>query len=159
MLTRAGEALRTSVSDVRRIVDDLRPPSLDGLGLVGALRETLDQFGGTSVAFDLHVDAPDGALDRLSAAVEVAAYRITAEALTNAVRHAGPTSVALALAVHEGHLVITVSDDGTGFTRDTDAGVGLGSMHERASELGGSCTLETGAHGTRVTALLPLGGS
>jgi two-component system, NarL family, sensor kinase len=147
------------VSDVRRIVDDLRPPSLDGLGLVGALSEVLDQFEGGPVAMRLAVDAGPEELDRLPAAVEVAAYRIVAEALTNAVRHARPTTVLVGVCAEGPDLVVSVEDDGDGIGPEVDLGVGLGSMHERAAELGGTCALDSSGRGTRVVARLPRGGA
>jgi two-component system NarL family sensor kinase len=159
MLARAEEALRASVADVRRIVDDLRPPSLDGLGLVGALREALDQFEGGPIALTLRVDPEVAALDGMPAAVEVAAYRIAAEAVNNAVRHARPGTVSVALSLADGDLVVDVADDGSGLTEELEVGVGLESMHERAAELGGSCSLTSGPDGTRVVARLPLEGS
>ena len=158
MLVRAQDVLRSSVSDVRRIVDDLRPPSLDGLGLVGAVSEVLDQFEGGPVAMRLSVEAPHVELDRLPAAVEVAAYRIVSEAITNAVRHADPRSVLVGVSLEGGDLVVSVEDDGRGIATDIDLGVGLGSMHERAAELGGTCALDSSALGTRVVARLPRGG-
>ena len=159
MLSRAGEALRVSVSDVRRIVDDLRPPSLDGLGLTGALRQLLDQFEDGTVVLGLRVDPQVDGLAGLPAAVDVAAYRIAAEAVTNAVRHGRPSAVTVGLSLDERHLVVEVCDDGTGLADGLDVGVGLESMHERAAELGGTCTLASGARGTRVTARLPMEGS
>jgi signal transduction histidine kinase len=158
MLTRAGDALRASVTDVRRIVDDLRPPSLDGLGLTGALAEKLEQFEGAGVRLDLRVDPSVDALPGLPAAVEVAAYRIAAEAVTNAVRHGRPGSVVVSLSLEDRHLAVEVCDDGSGLAEQADAGIGLESMHERAAELGGTCTLASDASGTRVTARLPLEG-
>lgn len=156
MLTRAGDALRASVADVRRIVDDLRPPSLDGLGLAGAVREKLEQFDGAGVRLALRVDPGLDGLPGLPAAVDVAAYRIVAEAVTNAVRHGRPATVEVVLRLDGGHLEVEVTDDGDGLAEQAGAGVGLDSMHERAAELGGTCTLASGASGTRVTARLPL---
>jgi signal transduction histidine kinase len=88
--------------------------------------------------------------------VEVAAYRIVGEALTNAFRHAEATACTVRLEVH-GALEIEVADDGKGFRLSAASGVGIGSMRERAEELGGSCSVESvpGA-GTRVRARLPL---
>jgi signal transduction histidine kinase len=152
----AAERLRASVAGVRRIVDDLRPPSLDGLGLAGALREQLDQFG-DSVQLNLDVRVPDELLCSLPAAVDVAAYRIASEAVTNAVRHAEPTRVDVVLEVVGHELALTVSDDGSGMPAGVRAGVGLESVHHRAAEVGGTCAIHTrpGA-GTTLAARLPL---
>jgi signal transduction histidine kinase len=147
--------IRETVADIRRIVDDLRPPALDELGLASALRERADAIvpGRARVTSGL-----DGV--SLPAAVEVAAYRIGAEALANAARHSGAHRVGVTLQVETAPraLVLEVLDDGIGVQRpDHGGGVGLGSMRERAEELGGSCEVGVGpGGGTRVRAVLPL---
>jgi signal transduction histidine kinase len=104
-------------------------------------------------------EAPER-LPPLAAAVEVAAYRIALEAFTNAMRHADAAHCTVRLAL-EGEspptaLCVEVSDDGRGLPEGGRPGVGLASMQERAAELGGTCTLESGPGGTRVRARLPL---
>ena len=149
------DGIRVAVADVRRIVDDLRPPALDELGLAGAIRQRAEAlFPGSRV-----VDGVDGTA--LPAAVEVAAYRIAIEALANVARHAPGTGVGIRLDVHEprGILQLEVNDDGPGLPAATHRGVGLRSMRERAEELGGTCVVEcrpTG--GTVVRASLPIAG-
>jgi signal transduction histidine kinase len=104
------------------------------------------------------IEAP-GELPPLPAAVEVAAYRIVQEALTNVARHAGASNCVVRFAPDEGREVlrIEVIDDGRGMAEDRSAGVGLHSMRERAEELGGSCVVEgLPARGTSVRAVLPL---
>lgn len=152
----AAERLRASVAGVRRIVDDLRPPSLDGLGLAGALREQLDQFG-DGVDLRLDVRAPDQLLQALPAAVDVAAYRIASEGVTNALRHAAPTRVDVLVEVTDEQLRLTVTDDGRGMPPHVRAGVGLESVHHRAAEVGGTCEIRTRpGFGTILSARLPL---
>ena len=140
------------VADVRRLVHDLRPPALDDLGLVGALRQQAEQLGNGGP--QVLVDADD--LGALPAAAEVAAYRIAAEALTNVVRHAGARSCTVQLRHDAGELVVEVRDDGVGIDPTAQAGVGLLSLRERAAELGGrsEVTCPAGA-GTVVRAWLP----
>jgi signal transduction histidine kinase len=151
------------VADVRRLVHDLRPPALDDLGLVGALRQLAGQLarGGpatASPAGPVITVSADG-LGPLPAAVEVAAYRIVAEALTNTVRHAEAGRAGVRLCVGEGTLRLEVADDGRGLGEDVPAGVGLRSMRERALELGGRVEVACPpAGGTVVTAELPLSG-
>ena len=148
---------QNAVTDIRRLVYGLRPPALDDLGLLGALRETAAQYG--SKGLDVAIEAPKS-LPPLSAAVEVAAYRIAQEALTNVARHARAGSGTVRLAIEDGTLRVEIRDDGVGMPRADrtgHAGVGLTSMRERATELGGS--LHVGPMpegGTRVLATLPL---
>ena len=91
----------------------------------------------------------------LPAAVEVAAYRIALEAVTNAVRHAGASRIEVRLVAGTDALVVEVRDDGAGITADARPGVGLASMRERAAEVGGWCTVAPQSPGTRVVAHLP----
>jgi two-component system, NarL family, sensor kinase len=150
-----------AIADIRRLVYGLRPPALDDLGLVGSLREQTVRLaqrpGSGGVAVTL--DAP-GSMPVLPAAVEVAAYRIVTEAMTNAVRHSGASRIGITLALTgEAGLSVEVSDDGTGPPAGWQPGVGITSMRERAAELGGSCRFGPGPDGgARVTALLPLAG-
>ncbi len=149
---------QSAIADVRRVVYELRPPALDELGLVGALREQLARLsvgdGGTRT-LSLRLDAPE-AMPGLRAAVEVAAYRIVTEALTNVVRHAHARHCLVRLTIDD-RLRIEVVDDGRGIGA-ARAGVGLSSMRERAGELGGSCEVVAAeGGGTLVRAELPLG--
>jgi signal transduction histidine kinase len=148
-----------SLADVRRLVEDLRPPALDQLGLAGAVRQQAVRLTDRDPGLEVAVHA-DG-LPRLSAAVEVAAYRITTEAMTNVSRHAAARHCRVGLGVDEtGCLVVEVEDDGVGLPPRRRAGVGLLAMRERAVELGGSCeTVPTPTGGTRVSARLPLAAS
>ena len=101
------------------------------------------------------VEVPED-LPNLPAAVEVAVYRIVQEALTNVARHAQAHSCVVRLAVNEEVGLETV-DDGVGIPAECSVGVGLSSMRERASELGGSCVVERAPEGgTRVLVRLPL---
>jgi two-component system NarL family sensor kinase len=138
------------IGDVRRLVYALRPPALDQLGLPGALRELANRL---PMHVSVHVDGP---LPDLPAAVEVAAYRIAGEAMTNAARHAGASTVSVRLCVDR-ELVVEIVDDGHGMPDPVPTGVGVSSMHERANELGGAVTIDRPAGGgTRLVARLPL---
>jgi signal transduction histidine kinase len=154
-----------TLAEVRRIVYELRPPALDQLGLGGALRAYAvacesGEVEGSQAGLAVEVEMPE-TLPPLPAAVEVAAYHIAREALTNVVRHAQARRCKLELRVEEegsGHLHLRVADDGQGFAESTRTGVGLASMRERAAELGGTCTIKAQqGTGTEVTAVLPLG--
>jgi signal transduction histidine kinase len=150
-----SERARATVSDVRRSVHALRPPALDELGLIPALREGVAQYSQNGLR--VSVEAPEN-LPPLPAAVEVATYRIAQEAMTNVVRHAGARncSVRIALDKEAGTLRVEIEDDGKGLRGEHKVGVGLHSMRERAEELGGRCTVDSLAGGgTLVSAQLP----
>jgi signal transduction histidine kinase len=149
-------AIRATVGDVRRLVYDLRPPALDELGLVEAMRQRASRLGVGDEGFLATVEAPDE-LPPLPAAVEVAAYRIVQEALTNVSRHARASACTVRLACADGRtLTIEVTDDGVGLPDTPEGGVGLSSMRERAAELGGECEIvRSWPSGTRVFARLP----
>jgi len=155
LLTELRSEVGGAVAEVRRLVDGLRPPDLDQLGLLGALRERAVRLSwradGTEI--QVRVRAPER-LPALPAAVEVAAYRIAIEALTNAARHARASHVDLHIEIGDG-LRLEVCDDGSPADEETawTPGVGITSMQERAAELGGRCVAGQG----RVVATLPLG--
>lgn len=146
-------AIREAVSNIRRLVYDLRPPTLDELGLLAAVHERAAQYSTPELA--IRVEAP-AALPALPAAVEVAVYRIVQEALMNVLKHAQARNCSVRLTLAD-TLVVEIMDDGKGVANDHSAGVGLRSMRERAAELGGMCTIERLAtHGTRLIVNLPL---
>ena len=153
LLDDLADRMGDSVAAVRQVVYGLRPPALDDLGLVGALRQACDQPSPPLV----RLDAPEQ-LPPLPAAVEVAAYHIALEALTNAVRHAGGTECNIAIASgSDPDLVVRVADNGRGLPATFTAGVGLRSMRERAEELGGTLVIESEpGSGTAIIATLPL---
>lgn len=141
-----------AISEVRRLVYDLRPPALDQLGLAGALRQQAARLA--SDGLEVQVRMPDD-LPPLPAAVEVAVYRIVMEALTNVVRHAQARRCTIWLCP-DSVLHLAVDDDGAGLPDHYDVGMGMTSMAERADELGGVCRVERRAEGgTRVSAHLP----
>jgi len=142
-----------TLAGIRRMAYDLRPPALDELGLVPAVRESASSQaeGGPRVV----VEAPDSLPD-LPAAVEVAAYRIATEAVTNVARHANADHVVVRFDLTDA-LELTIQDDGGGIPAKARAGVGITSMRERAAELGGRVDVEAvPGGGTRVRARLPL---
>jgi signal transduction histidine kinase len=146
--------LRATVLEVRRVVEGLRPPSLDDLGLAGAVSQTTRRLvAGSGLDLDLDV----GELPPLPAAMEVAAYRIVTEAVTNVVRHARATICHVEVHAHDALLRVRVSDDGRGLAAEDLAlgGNGLQTMRERAEELRGHLDIAS-AVGTTVVAELPL---
>jgi signal transduction histidine kinase len=154
LLTNLKIQAKDTVGEIRQLVYGLRPPALDELGRVSASREYADQQV-EPAGLAILVEAPS-ACPPLPAAVEVAAYRIVLEALTNAARHADAHNCHIRFEF-EPELLIEVVDDGRGVIEGEGNGVGLVSMRERAAELGGECVVERGpAGGTRVRARLPL---
>ncbi|TDD14663.1 two-component sensor histidine kinase [Kribbella turkmenica] len=147
---------RMAIADVRRLVDDLRPPALDELGLVGALRQRADQLSFRADGASVQVEVSADGLPALPAALEVAAYRIATEALTNIVRHSHATSAVLALRCGD-DLEVEVTDDGPP-NGEWRPGVGLHAMRERAAELGGRFEAGPSPSGGVVRATFPLEG-
>ena len=156
LLSQLIEKSQGIVTEIRRLVYALRPPALDELGLVGAVQEYAAQseLNGLRITITMPERLPP-----LPAAVEVAAYRIVQEALTNVIRHAQAHACLVALTLNQAPatLHVEIRDDGMGLSAERRAGIGLTSMRERAEELGGECLVETlTGGGTRVQASLPL---
>jgi two-component system NarL family sensor kinase len=146
--------VQDAIGDIRRLVYNLRPPALDELGLLQALRASaVAQL--SSAGPRVVIEGPSR-MPPLPAAIEVAAYRIAQEAMTNVVRHAHARHCHVRLSLKNG-LELEVVDDGEGFPEAMHAGVGLTSMQERTSELGGWLRIEgTPEGGTKVVARFPL---
>jgi signal transduction histidine kinase len=153
MLRELMAQIQGAVVDVRCLVYGLRPPALDDLGLIPAIREQVSKLcrlvddSAALVArealgkCELHFSVEaSGNLPPLPAAVEVACYRIAQEAITNVVRHSGGSSCGARLSIDESNewLELEVTDDGVGIPEDRRAGVGMNSMVERVEELGGT---------------------
>ena len=154
--------LRCCADEIARLIDGLRPPALDA-GLSEALRREAARWSAGDVAVRVDVGGLEGT-PSLPAAVETAAYRIAAEAVSNAVRHAAAATITVAVERPSPDgpdvLEVRVSDDGTGVLHARDGGVGLTSMRDRAAELGGRLSIAVvPGHGTTVEAVLPIGGS
>jgi signal transduction histidine kinase len=169
LLARLRTEVASSLEEIRRIIEDLRPVSLDGADLVTALERRVSAASAAGVVVRLVVDGP---LPPLPPEVETAAFRIADEALNNVVRHAGARHCTVTLSAGSS-LRLVVADDGVGLDSARAAGdasgdraggaewrggVGLGSMRERAERLGGSFALESCHPGTAVVAELPLAG-
>lgn len=144
--------LQGASRQVRDIAYNLRPPVLDDRGLVATIEETIATGGPPRV----NVVAPTDRLD-LSAAVEACALRIIQEAVINVRRHAAASCCEVSIIPEPDALRIEIVDDGIGFTEPRRAGIGMRSMTERASEIGGSVSFRSEAgRGTRVSVRLPV---
>lgn len=156
LMEQVSAEARHSIADVRRIAHDLRPPTLDELGLAGAFRHEAAQF---TRRLDGHplivtVDVP-AAIPRLSPAVEATAYRIAAEALTNAARHSTASSVEIRLRAGQA-LLLEIADNGAQRNGQWVPGFGLSSMRQRVADLGGRFEAGPTPGGGKVQAEFPL---
>lgn len=154
--TALAEEIRAGVTgaigDVRRLINELHPAVLDDHGLVEAVRRHARRLAGPALTITVSADP----IDSLPAAIEVAAYRILVEALTNVARHSGATTAEVAICRTGDDLVLAVCDNGPS-TAPWVPGVGLRSMMERADQLGGAVRVTPTPTGGRVEARLPLG--
>jgi two-component system NarL family sensor kinase len=155
LMDRAVHGIQGALQTLRRVVHDLRPPELDTLGLPGALRELAVFLSGPTLRVETTLPADVSALSK---PVEVAAYRIVAEALTNVVRHSQATRAEILLELAAGQLVVAVSDDGIGVQPDRGGrkGMGMRFMAQRAEEIAGQFSYRSDGTGTEIRAVLPV---
>jgi two-component system NarL family sensor kinase len=147
------QGLQACVHEVRRLADGLRPRALEQLGLIQAIRRSTPSRRSPEIVVE-----GSGDVGELPAAVEVAAFRIATEAVTNTVRHAQAQHCDVRLTLkHDNTLVVEITDDGLGLPRHYEPGAGINSMREHAEELGGLLLVEPlPGGGTRIHAELPL---
>ncbi len=156
---RARDLLRDSITELRRVIFDLRPITLDSAGLVPAIHSLAEELEGVSGVAIKTTTA--GSPCRLPSDIEINAYRIAQEALNNALKHSGATSVKVAIRFSADNLEIAVSDDGRGFSIQETASsygnrAGLIGMRERARSLGGRLFISSDDRdGTLVRAVIP----
>jgi two-component system, NarL family, sensor histidine kinase DevS len=154
----AVEQIGQGIRNLRALITELRPPALDELGLVPAI-ETLAQRTATveGLTLETSIDLGLESGDRLEPEVESTLYRLAQEALTNVAKHAHAGRVEIVLTRHDGHVELTVSDDGAGFDpREPGAGLGLIGMRERVNLAGGRLEVDTRlGSGTTLKANLP----
>jgi two-component system NarL family sensor kinase len=141
-----------AVTEIRRLVRELRPPALDQMGLTAALQEYAAGIGTLTVSITSPPDLP-----HLEPAVEVALYRIATEAMTNVVRHSRATAAGITLRTTPGSVLLDIRDNGGASEEPWTTGVGLASMRERAIELGGTFTAGPDATGGHVRVMIPCG--
>ena len=154
LLSSVQQQASTAITAVRQISRELRPAQLAELGLAGAICRLTEPV--TEAGMNVTISLPEG-MPELSAATEVAAYHIAAEAVTNALRHSQATRLTVELCQAQDQLVLRITDDGSGMPPGRGAGVGLTSMRQRAEELGGAWSVHSaGGKGTTVETSLPL---
>ncbi len=156
----AIEQLELDITTLRALITELRPAALDQLGLEPALRALIDRtrHSGLEVGSEVKLAREAGAAsERLTADLETGIYRLVQEALTNVSKHGEATCVNVAVVEDDGHVQVTVGDDGRGFDPTVaTAGFGVAGMRERVELLGGQLSLASApGQGTTVTAVLP----
>jgi PAS domain S-box-containing protein len=155
---RVNELIRRAIVDSRQLVWSLRPPELERLGLVPALRRLADETSGPALTVDLHEEIGD---TRFAPESEAVVYRVVQEAVHNALKHAGASAISILLSRHDGHLTTLVEDNGRGFDPagvQPGRGLGLIGMRERAELVDGALVVESAVEaGTRVRLMVPLG--
>ncbi len=152
-----------AIQEVRTISHLLHPPLLEELGFLSAARWYVDEYGKRGqVKVSLEIDEP---IERLPRDVEIALFRVLQETLTNVYRHAAARVVNVRIMCSDGHVHLTVSDDGRGIPEDVLAkfrggaapGIGLAGMRERVAEFGGQMNVESSSAGSVVEAIIPTG--
>jgi signal transduction histidine kinase len=160
LLADAVTEIDATIGGLRAIIHDLRPVALDALGVVAAVEALVarNQHRTTlqlSLVADLAFES-GRATERLTAPIELAAYRLVQEAVTNAIGHSGGTNVHIELSEADEILTCIVRDDGSGFDRTASHdGFGLIGMEERIALTGGKLDVRSSAAGTDVTFTLP----
>jgi signal transduction histidine kinase len=157
-VAQALEEMGRDIDELRGLITELRPATLDQLGLRAALEDFAERFehsAGVDVAVELQIGA-----ERLDPELETAVYRLVQESLTNVAKHADAESAMLQVTVGDGRLDVLISDDGRGFDQGAKpSGFGLAGMRERVELTGGELKVESmPGSGTKVMASLPLGG-
>jgi two-component system, NarL family, sensor histidine kinase DevS len=155
----AIEQIEQEIQNLHAIISDLRPATLDELGLrptLEALLERRSDHGSLTIVSELVLPDPQVAGDRLPPEIESTVYRLVQEALTNVVKHAQARNARVAVVASPDGVTVEVQDDGVGFASDAPrSGFGLTGLHERAFLVGGSVKIESDARGTVVRAELP----
>jgi signal transduction histidine kinase len=152
----------TTLEEIRRLARDLRPGTLDELGLVPTIEWHLRTFGrNPDLKVELEASLPEGF--RLPIHTELALYRVIQEGLTNIVRHAGATQALIRLEIVDGYLRLTIQDNGCGFDvprilNADERGVGLLGIQERVELIGGTLMLESSGQGTFLCVEMPVPG-
>lgn len=156
MLVELSKEIEVTVSDIRRLVDSLRPPAIDQVGLLGALRGMVASLWQGVQLPRMQLDLPEE-LPTLPAAVEVAAYLIAQEGLANVLSYPDAQWCVLRLRLEGRFLHLSITDDTSGRPADAQFRAAILAMRERAQELGGVLKLGSApGGGTRVEAYLPV---
>ncbi len=157
-LDKAREMVVQLIADLRDACHQLYPAALATLGLCPSLRKLCEPLNDGEAQVEYSCSSHTGDHPRLDGLIEIALYRIGQEAISNAIRHASPATVAVHLHVEEDRAELSITDDGQGFDPATvTEGLGIGQMRSRAEGVGGSLLVDSGPEGTTVRAVVPLG--
>lgn len=161
-LNNLKKVVRDSLQDVRRIIYDLRPMSLDDLGLAPTVKRYVNTF---SEDTDINVKVEIfGDLDDLKSVISLTAFRIIQESLNNIKKHSKASDVKIKIENRLGKITVIISDNGVGFdinnikkdSGDMQSGFGLYSMHERLELLNGTIDIKSEiGKGTKVSIVIP----
>jgi len=156
----AIEQIEREIANLRALISELRPAALDELGLGPALETLLDRHREhEGLEINAHLALPTASQEaaRLGDQLEMAVYRLVQEAMTNVVKHADARTASVEVSEADGHLLVEVRDDGSGFDPSLPVeGFGLTGMRERVSQVGGELRITSSAQGTIVSATVPL---
>jgi signal transduction histidine kinase len=153
LLVETKSQIQDTLTDIRHLVYELRPPALDELGLIKAIRAYVEQQNPDGLKISVEESV---AYLNLPAAVEVAGYRIALEGITNIIRHAQASRAVISIYSEDHSLYVEIRDDGIGLPEPLPIGIGMTSMRERAEELGGKLVVVPQESGTCLRACLPL---
>ncbi len=156
-LDRARNVVRESLADARRAIRALRPRSLDGGDLAGAIDQWMREMG---AGVDARLEfSTQGHIEALPEGTKADLLRIAQQAVTNALQHGRAERVRVKLALSHGQIALTIDDNGCGVTRPSSEqrmGFGWAAMRERVLGLGGEFGISSRTgHGTRVRASIP----
>jgi signal transduction histidine kinase len=158
-LEEARETLDASIDEMRRLIEGLRPPLLDDLGLARAIERYAVSMGDTAgLCLELRLQEADGLLPE----AEISIYRIAQECINNVFKHSGCSRCEVSLEMSEDVLELVIKDDGVGFDLDETASriegsFGLAGMRERAESMGGTLEIDSACgRGSRISLVVPL---
>lgn len=159
-LAAAMSEVEREIDSLRAIISELRPASLDELGLEPAIDALIVRhraINGLEIETRVELDGGEAAGRRLAPEVETTIYRLVQEGLTNVAKHARAERVGVSLRSDGPRIEVSITDDGRGFdVGGRSAGYGLAGMRERIELTGGSVRIESGSGGTQIVAHIPV---
>lgn len=156
---KADQYLSETYDFFRALVRRLRPEIIETLGFDGAIAELVENYNNIHTTCDFHFKK-EGNKTKINEDMAIGLYRITQEAITNAIKHASPTKIMISINYKNDQVCVSISDNGQGFQSESTPGLGIAHMRERALALNGQLSIQksqgTYTGGTDVTACVPL---